>query len=270
MNRTTPGRRNLPNDMPGGVAVYDMAETEWVASGPRGVWQQNIRSDPAAGRWFGGVRFEPLSRSGLHRHLGPSASYMLSGSLVDHVTRIAGGQALINITGAVHDVICYDAALVVARVDGPVLYPLDQNGILNELGVDAANAGETVDGTVGQSSDILIDVEALTAVPGPTPGIMRRTLFDYAGEPWRARYNQLLMAPGTQVPALLTTAMTDLFVLSGEIRVGETAAGSGCYVVIDAETELTLSSRYGARLLVWADGPVRWLDGAARDDLYGF
>jgi len=123
---------------------------------------------------------------------------------------------------------------------------------------------------VGQSSDILIDVEALTAVPEPTPGIMRRTLFDYAGEPWRARYNQLLMAPGTQVPALLTTAMTDLFVLSGEIRVGETAAGSGCYVVIDAETELTLSSRYGARLLVWADGPARWLDGVARGDLYGF
>jgi len=183
MNRTTPGPRNLPNDMPGGVAVYDMADTEWVPSGPRGVWQQNIRSDPAAGRWFGGVRFEPLSRSGLHRHLGPSASYMLSGSLVDHVTRIAGGQALINITGAVHDVICYDAALVVARVDGPVLYPRDQNGILNELGVDAANAGESVDRTVGQSSDILIDVEALTAVPGPTSGIMRRTLFDYAGEP---------------------------------------------------------------------------------------
>jgi hypothetical protein len=84
---------------------------------------------------------------------------------------------LINVTGAVHDVICYDAALVVARVDGPVLYLRDQNGILDELGVDAANAGERVDSTVGQSSDILIDVEALIAAPGPTPGIMRRTLF---------------------------------------------------------------------------------------------
>ena len=144
MNRSTPGPRSFPNDMPGAVAVYDMADTEWVPSGPRGVWQQNIRSDPAAGRWFGGVRFEPLSRSGLHRHLGPSASYMLSGSLVDHVTRIAGGgQALINITGAVHDVICYDAALVVARVDGPVLYPLDQNGILSDMvgGAQSGRAG---------------------------------------------------------------------------------------------------------------------------------
>jgi hypothetical protein len=68
-------------------------------------------------------------------------------------------------------------------------------------------------------------------------------------------YNQLLIAPGTQVPALLTTVMTDLFVLPGEIRAGETAAGSGCYVVIDAETELTLSSRYGARLLAWPTAP---------------
>jgi hypothetical protein len=95
-------------------------------------------------------------------------------------------------------------------------------------------------------------------------------LFDYAGEPWRARYSQLVLAPGTQVPAHVTSAMTDLFVLSGEIRAGDEAAGSGCYVTIDADTELTLSSRYGARVLAWADGPARWLDGTARGDLYGW
>jgi hypothetical protein len=270
MKQPKPAPRHLSNRMPRGVAVYDMAATEWVASGPRGVSQQNIRSDSAAGRWFGGVRFEPLSRSRVHRHLGPSASYMLSGSLVDHVTRVAGGQALINLTGAVHDVICYDAALVVARVDGPVLYPRDEDGVLGDLGQAAAEAGESVDTTVGQPSDVVIDVEAVTAVPGPVPCVGRRTLFDYAGEAWRARYTQLLLAPGTQVPAHLTTGMTDLFVLSGEIRAGDAAAGSGCYVVIDAEIELGLSSRYGARLLAWADGPVRWLDGVERGDLYGY
>ena len=70
-------------NLPPRVSVHDMAACEWVASGPAGVAQQNIRSDPAAGRWFGGVRFAPLSRSGIHRHLGPAASYMLSGSLID-------------------------------------------------------------------------------------------------------------------------------------------------------------------------------------------
>jgi len=270
MTKTKPAPRHLPNQAPRNVAVYDMADTKWVASGPSGVWQQNIRSDPAAGRWFGGVRFEPLSRSGVHRHLGPAASYMLSGSLVDHVTRVSGGQALVNLTGAVHDVICYDAALVVARVDGPVLYSRPEDGVLGELGLAAGKAGETVDTTVGQPSDLLINVEAVTAVPGPVPGITRRTLFDYAGEAWRARFDQLVLAPGTRVPTHFTMGMTDLFVLSGEIQIGEAAAGSGCYVVIDAETELGLSSHYGARLLAWADGPVRWLDGAERGDLYGY
>jgi hypothetical protein len=269
MTTEKPVSRRLRNRPPG-VAVYDMAATEWVPSGPVGVWQQNIRSDPAAGRWFGGVRFEPLSRSGVHRHLGPTASYMLSGSLMDHVGRMTGGQAVMNYTGAVHDVICYDAALFVARVDGPILYPRAEDGVLGELGVEAGRAGETIDATIGQPSDLVIDVEALAEAPGAVSGVTRRALFDYAGEPWQGRYGQLTLAPGTEVPAHLTTAMTDLFILAGEVRVGDVAAGSGCYVVIDAETELSLSSRYGARVLAWSDGPMRWLDGARRGDLYGF
>jgi hypothetical protein len=259
----------LPNMAPA-VVVHDMTATEWVPSGPAGVWQQNIRSNPAAGRWFGGVRFEPLSRSGVHRHLGPTASYMLSGSLMDHVTRMTGGQAVMNFTGAVHDVICYDASLFVARVDGPILYPRAEDGVLGELGIDAGKAGEAIDTTVGQPSDLVVDVEATAETPGSVSGVTRRMLFDYAGEAWRARYSQLVLAPGTKVPAHVTTATTDLFVLSGEVRVGDAAAGSGCYVTIEAETELSLSSRYGARLLVWADGPVRWLDGIRRSDLYGY
>lgn len=79
-----------------------------------------------------------------------------------------------------------------------------------------------------------------------------------------------MLAPGTQVPAHVATGMTDLFVLSGEIRAGDEAAGSGCYVTIDAEMEMTLSSHYGARVLAWADGPVRWLDDVPRGDLYGY
>jgi hypothetical protein len=64
MTTVKPVSSRLRNRAPG-VAVYDMAATEWVPSGPAGVWQQNIRSDPAAGRWFGGVRVEPLARSGV-------------------------------------------------------------------------------------------------------------------------------------------------------------------------------------------------------------
>jgi len=268
MTTAKPPRRRLPNRP--GVAVHNMTETEWVPSGPPGVWQQNIRNDVTAGRWFGGVRFEPLARSGVHRHLGPAASYLLSGSMMDHVTRMTGGQAVMNYTGAVHDVICYDAAMFIARVDGPILYPRAADGVLSDLGVAAGEAGVKIDATIGAPSDLVVDVEAAPEVRGPAPGITRRMLFDYAGEAWRARYCQLLLAPETEVPAHVTTAATDLFVLAGEVKVGGEAAGSGCYVTIDADTELEVSSRYGARLLAWADGPVRWLDGAERADLYGY
>src|SRR5580658_3463554 len=164
-------RHNTPR-----VAVHDMTATEWVPSGPPGIEQQNIRNDPRAGRWFGGVRFAPLARSGVHRHLGPVGSYMLSGSLIDHVTRMTGGQAVINLTGAVHDVTCYDASMFIARVDGPILYPRHKDGVLNELGLQADSAGESVDATVGQPADICLDVEAVPEMPGPVPGLTRQML----------------------------------------------------------------------------------------------
>jgi hypothetical protein len=270
MQTTKPAPKHLPNTPPRGIAVYDMAARDWVPSGPPGIWQQNIRNDPSAGRWFGGVRFEPLSRSGVHRHLGPAASYMLSGSLVDHATRMVGGQAVINPTGAVHDVICYDASLVVARVDGAVVYPQHKEGVLAELGREAAASGVVIDATIGAPADIIIDADRVASAPGPALGVTRQPLFDYAVEAWAARYSQLVLTPGTQVPAHMTTGMTDLFVLAGELRAGDIAAGSGCYIVIEPETELTFSTHYGARLLAWSDGPVRWLDGDDRPDLYGY
>lgn len=252
------------------ISVYDMGTLDWVASGPPGVWQQDIRSDRSAGRYFGGVRFEPFARSGVHRHLGPAASYMLSGTLTDHASHVVGGQAFINMTGAVHDVICYAPVLNVARVDGAILYPGDEDGVLNELGLQAAEAGESIDTTIGQAPNLCITVDALVPVPGPVPGAARRLLYDYANEDWQARYCQLLLAPGTTVPMHRTTGMTDLFVISGEVSLGGEPAGSGAYVVIDAETELSIESHYGARVLAWADGPVQWSDATGLADLYGY
>ena len=58
--------------------------------------------------------------------------------------------------------------------------------------------------------------------------------------------------------------------LAGEVSLGGTAAGSGCYATVDADTEVVLASRCGARLLAWADVPARWHDGVERGDLYGW
>jgi len=40
--------------------------------------------------------------------------------------------------------------------------------------------------------------------------------------------------------------------------------------VIEPNTEVTISSPFGCRLLAWAEGPVAWSDGISLPDLYGF
>jgi hypothetical protein len=41
-------------------------------------------------------------------------------------------------------------------------------------------------------------------------------------------------------------------------------------VTIAPDTEVTMSSQYGALLLAWAEGGIYWSDGRKRPDLYGF
>ena len=86
------------------IEIRNMSDIPWTDSGKSGVLSQNLRYDTSAGRYFGAARFEPYSRSGVHRHLGPAVSYMLEGSLSDHDNDVREGQAYINLTGAVHDV----------------------------------------------------------------------------------------------------------------------------------------------------------------------
>ena len=60
-------------NQPPRIAVHDMTATEWVPSGPPGVEQQNIRNDPGAGRWFGGVRFAPLAARTIEDYVATAA-----------------------------------------------------------------------------------------------------------------------------------------------------------------------------------------------------
>ena len=47
-------------------------------------------------------------------------------------------------------------------------------------------------------------------------------------------------------------------------------AGGGSFVVLEPGTKAEVSTQYGARLLAWAEGPVRWLSGRTSPDLYAF
>lgn len=248
------------------IDIKNMGDLAWTDSGKDGVRSQILRYDTDGGRFFGAACFEPMSRSGVHRHLGPAVSYMLEGSLSDHDNEVREGQAYINLTGAVHDVICYRSALAVARVDGAILYP-DDEGIFYRLG--EAVTGEAVDDTLGAPTNLYVTVAELESRSIGLDGVRVRHIYDYAGDAWDARFVQLTLTPGATVPAHETTGLVDWFVIAGEVTVNNQRAGSGSYVTIEPATRVQLTSRYGCRLLSWSDGPAAWLD-AEHEDIYGF
>ncbi|MBM3490308.1 MAG: hypothetical protein FJX68_07640 [Alphaproteobacteria bacterium] len=260
--------RKLSNASP--IVVRQMEDLPWKDAGKPGVHYQEMRYDTQTGRYFGTARFAVGSRSGAHRHLGPGATYMLAGRLTDHHCEAAAGDVLINLDGAVHDVVAYEHSLAVARIDGPVLYP-SEDGVLASLGEKARKAGQQVDATLGQQPGIVLKLADLAKRPTGIAGLSRRPIFDYAGQPHQARFVELTLAPGTRVPAHRVGSLTDWFVLSGEVAADGQAAQSAGYVSLQAGAELEIRSRYGCRLLCWADAPVVWADKKARlPDLYGF
>ena len=66
----------------------------------------------------------------------------------------------------------------------------------------------------------------------------------------------------------------DVLVLGGDLTLtakdAVSHARAGDFVVMEPGTQLTFSSRYGASLLIWADGPSMWEEGPASPELYGF
>jgi hypothetical protein len=87
------------------------------------------------------------------------------------------GQAVLNLTLAARDVIRYDASMFISGVDRPIFYPGNQAGLLNERGVDADNAGASMDMTFGHPAHICLEIATL---PGHVRGATRRRLFDHA------------------------------------------------------------------------------------------
>jgi len=64
------------------------------------------------------------------------------------------------------------------------------------------------------------------------------------------------------------SALTDFFILAGDLKLDGAAVAGPSFVVIEPGAEVTLASEYGCSLLVWAEGPARCVDSGA--ELYGF
>jgi anti-sigma factor ChrR (cupin superfamily) len=250
-----------------GIYTYPMAEAAWTETGKAGARQKVIRADRETGQFLGLMQFDPMLTSGVHQHHGVASSLMLSGSLSDYDGDFGEGCVTMNLAGTTHDAISWNGCLFAARLEGPVTY----------LPTEALS-----DAHVGAKHSLFRnpEPEAPTAVGGlihqfarkrtAIDRLDRRMLFDYAGTADDHRFVELTLWPEMSIPTHRTTALTEWLVLAGAATINNQPAPIGSFVIIEPDTEVTIATDYGCRLLAWADGPIAWSGHDAVEDIYGF
>jgi len=253
-----------------GVYVYDVSGQPWQDVGKAGLAQKIVRRDDRTGQSFGFMFFDTLTRTGVHQHLGNAFSYFLSGALTDYQGTTGAGELGINFPGSTHDAIAYLPTLTVGRMEGPVAYGPDVTHSLH-----AGNRHAAFENAFPEHlPDLNIMLDAVPVSATRVPGLTRRLVYDYANTPHQRRMTQLMLLPGACVPAHRLTALVDLYVLGGDVRFhcqGKSLdAKAGDFVIMEPDAQLRFESRYGASLLLWAEGPALWEDGPSSPELYGF
>lgn len=253
---------------PGGVSVYALDDAPWRDLGRAGVKDKAVRRDPATGLYLGVIAFEPMSRSGLHQHLGTALSYFLAGSLCDYQGSASEGMAGINLAGATHDAVSYTGSLIASRLEGPVVVP---------EGVSAAHPihggvreGRLVNPAPERWPDINIPVAPLPVVPTAFAGIGRRMVFDYAPTPDNRRFAAITIMPHSPAVEITHEGLTDWYVLAGDVSVGGRRAQANSFAIIEPGARAEISSEYGCQLLCWAEAPARGEARGTAGEFYGF
>lgn len=251
-----------------GLSIHPAAEMTWTSVGKEGLDQKAVRADPDKGHFLGLIRFAPETGTGLHQHLGVASSYFLSGALCDFQGTGREGDMGINLPGATHDAISWNGCVLASRLEGPTIYPRS-DGKIHGLHTGAYE-GEITVWNPERLPDLNVRVEDVPAVTTAIAGVARRMLYDYRDVEDDRRMVSLTLMPGARLPAHRTTALVDWYVVGGCVEFeGGGQAGAGSFVVMEPDTDVVASSRYGAWLLAWADGRPEWHDFAG-PDLYGF
>ncbi len=246
------------------VYGYELEDLPWRET-PRGTAREKaVRRDDEAGHFLGLITFDPLSRSGVHQHLGTATSYFLAGSLTDHQATTREGQIGVNLAGATHDAVSYSGCTLVSRLEGRVIIPEGGRAIHPHAGQAAVRNARPE-----TPPDITIELERALPVATRFAGVGRRPLFDYAGTGDDRRLCALTLWPRTPRLVVRHGALTDLFVLAGDLRIGARTLAGPAFVVIEPGATVEMASDFGCSLLAWAEGPA-WSADSGEAELYGF
>ncbi len=249
-----------------GVYAYDMATARWIETGNKGVRLKPVRAS-ADGNFLGLVQFDMMTSSGVHQHHGPATSLMFSGAIADYQQSFGPGTVSINLDGATHDAISWEGAFFVARLEGPVTYlPVEGQAAIHTGGTNALFSNPAPEVLPAIDFQLTDARQLATSIPR----LSRRMLFDYAVAKEDHRYVELTLWPEMAIPTHSVTALTEWVILAGGATINGMAVRQGSIVVMEPDTEVTIASPFGCRLLAWADGPIAWSGGETLPDIYGF
>jgi hypothetical protein len=248
-----------------GVYAYDLESLPWRDT-PRGtVREKAVRREAETGRFLGMLMFDPQSRSGVHQHLATATSYFLAGSLVDYQGTTREGAVGINLAGATHDAVTYTGCTLVSRLEGPVIIPDEELAIHPH-----AEAAVLRNARPGTPPDISVYLEQTLPVATRFAGVTRRPLFDYAGTATEdRRLSGLVLWPRTPSLRLRHTALTDFFVIAGDLRIDGRVVSGPAFVIVEPGARFEMRSEYGCSLLAWAEGPG-FSESDEDAELYGY
>ncbi len=180
------------------VHVFGPDRLPWQTAGKSGLALKPVREDREKGRFLGLVGFEPLTRSGLHQHLGVATSFIIDGRLTDYAGGAILHEAGINLAGATHDAISYQRTLLVSRLEAPVIYPSETR---RDYALHTGpRFGEIRNPNPEAPPDISVAVDRLSALPTLLAGVTRKMIFDYALSKDEHRCAQLGMLPDRRYP----------------------------------------------------------------------
>ena len=252
----------------GRVHRFDMATLPWQATANPGLWLKPVRMDEGKGHFLGLVRFDAFARSGLHQHLGVATSLVVQGGLTDYHGPIHLNEVGINIDGSTHDAIAYESTVLVSRLEGAVIYPLQSN----ISGVHAGSRHEDFrNPNPAIPPEINVPVDALPMQATGIAGIRRQDVFNYVGTGSNHRMVQLSLLPGA-VSTFDVAHLTEFWVRGGNLLVNGQSADANSFLVCEVGAQVHLAAPFGALLLAWAEGRERHTDAveATSPDLFGF
>lgn len=242
-----------------GLMVFDPEGQAFIQAGRSGIGILPVYEDRDQGRFLGLVSFEALARSGLHQHQGVATSFIARGGLTDYSGAVRLHQVGINLKGSTHDAIAYEPSLLVARLEGPVLYPPSDAPIpLTHSGSRYARFNNEHPEV---PPEINLDIDLLPLQDSGVPGLGRQVIFDYAPAGGDKRMLQLHLAPGSRVPEFLATRGADFWVRGGSARFNGQPVRANAFAALGAGTRCTIDSEFGALLIAWIEGPTHWPEG---------